>query len=741
MRRAELVLLCLACLLAADAASAAFASKPPLIGGIDVGPIAVALDGLGNRYVAGNAFLSTADFDPGKGVQTRPEIGPGSEPFVTKFDAAGNWVWTQTFGGTGNDQVTGLALSNTTVYVCGKFESNDAGFGGLGTISANYSGANFGAGFVLALDPATGAPLTAFNGTGAQTFGNSGGGRSGATCVFAFGSNLYVGGEFSAFGFGIGGSGSLNSTGQTDGFIAALDGTNGAARIGFSGDGLQTFAGNGNEVPRAMKQMSGVLYVGGAMSSTNFGVGAVGSVSSGAQYDEDAFVVALQASNGNKVAAFGGDGIVTLGGSATDNGWALDAANGLVYLAGTTGAANPAVDGVTATVATVGGKDAFVLALDGATGAPAAGFAGGLVYFGSGLDDTVSAIALTPSAVLVGGQFGRPPAPGGTDPPDAFLLALDLADGGPLAGFGASGVQTMTGGEVAGFYQPAMISGLAPGTSGLALVGNIAGKGYVGPSAAKTSFPGDGAFLVVLDPATGDPLNMGANQRPVASIPPICTPNPAVAGKPVKFRGIASDPDGDKVSFAWHFGDDGSSNAKSPKLTFATPGTHGADFTALDGKGGATPSPALSFQVIAAGTPYFDVSKATVALKFTGPGADTITVSGQFPLADGTALAGKVLTIDVGGVTKTFTLDAKGKSPKGNDTASVTAPKAGVAKFAASFKKGDFAAALANEGMTNATVANVYTPTLVTVTFDGAPSAETVQLVYAAKQGRSGAAK
>lgn len=737
MRRSRLVLIALAGTLAADAASAAFASKPPLIGGSDVIPLAVAIDASGNRYVAGNAFLLTADFDPGKGVVTRNVVGPGSEPFVTKFDAAGNWVWTQTFGGSDNDQATGIALGSGAVYVCGTFESNDAGFGDIGTISAHSDASNFGAGFVLALDPATGAPLTAFNGTGAQTFGGNGGGRARATCVYAFGTNLYVGGEFTSFGFGIGGSGSLNSTGQADGFIAALDGTTGAARTGFSGDGLQTFAGNGNEIPRAMRQMSGVLYVGGTMSSTNFGVGAAGSVSSGQQYDEDAFVVALQASNGSKVTSFGGDGIVTLGGSAGDEGWALDAANGTVYLGGLSSASNPAIDGVASSITPVGGKDAFVLALDGTTGATVTAFANGLVYFGSAADETiVSGIAATSGAVYVSGVFGDPPSPA-----DAFVLALGTADGGPLAGFGSNGVQTVTGGDVSNFHQHAQISGLAVGTPGVVIVGGVAGKGYVGPPLSKTSFPGDGGYLVLLDPATGDPLNMGANQRPVVTIPPICTPNPAVVGKPVKFRAIASDPDGDKLTFAWQFGDDGSSNAKSPKFTFTTPGMHGAQFLAQDGKGGATPSPALSFQVIAPGTPYFDVSKLTVSLKFTGGGADTIAVSGQFPLADGTSLSGKVLRIDVGGVVKTFTLDAKGKSPKGNDTASVTAPKAGVAKFAASFKKGDFSGEFVNEGMTNATVANVYAPTTVAVTFDGIAHSETVQLVYAAKQGKSGAAK
>src|SRR5439155_324736 len=107
--------------------------------------------------------------------------------------------------------------------------------------------------------------------------------------------------------------GSIDSSGQTDGFVAKLDGTTGGAQLGFSGDGLQIFAGNGNETVRSVVQANSRVYVGGTMSSTNFGIGAVGTISSGAQYDEDAFLACLQASNGNALASFAGDGVVTFG--------------------------------------------------------------------------------------------------------------------------------------------------------------------------------------------------------------------------------------------------------------------------------------------------------------------------------------------------------------------------------------------------------------------------------------------
>lgn len=236
----------------------------------------------------------------------------------------------------------------------------------------------------------------------------------------------------------------------------------------------------------------------------------------------------------------------------------------------------------------------------------------------------------------------------------------------------------------------------------------------------------------------------GANTPPKFDLPPIAAPNPGVAGKSIRFGTAAGDADrGDRISYEWHFGDGTTANTKSKALAkkeYAAPGNYDVFVRATDRNGGTADSETTTVTVVAPGTPYFDVAKVAVALKFKKVGKDTIKVAGQFPLADGTALEGKVFTIDVLGVSHPFTLDAKGKSGKGAIAARVVAPKGGVAKFTVTLT-GAFADLLALIGLENATVKNVDQETHVVVTFDGVSHAEDYVLVYSGKAGKSGAAK
>jgi hypothetical protein len=746
MRAVPFVAAAFAVAVASGASAAPFKGNPPMMGAIDVGTSAVAFDAAGNRYVAGNYFAG-ADFDPGPGVQTRPVRAAGSDPYVTKFDPTGKWLWTQTFGGTANDQIDAIALNNTTLFAVGAFESNDAGFGTVGTISAGSDANDFGAGFIIALDLATGEPVTAFNGTGAQVFAPNGGGSARATCVSTFGSTIYVGGHFGAVGFGIGLNGTINSTGQNDGFVAVLDGASGGPLIGFSGDGIQTFGGNGHEYVRGVVQRNSRVYVAGEMSSVNFGVGGVGTVSSGAQFISDAFLVGLQASNGNALASFATDGIVTVAGAGNEGGYAVVVDATTAYLAGIANSASVTIDGTGSAFPLIGGRDVFVLAVDAFTGAPATAFANGLQFFGATTDDgSVTGLALTPTAVYVAGQLGSANAgigaAGSFEQADSYLLALDRATGNALAGFAGDGVQTLSGANDANnFYQSATINALASGPAGLGIVGGCLATGRVGVAGANVKFPAPGAYLVLFDPATGDPGNMsGVNHRPLFLGPPIATPNPAVAGKPVRWKVLASDPDKNPLKFFWDFGDETTSTSKAPKKVFASAGTFTTEVTVDDGKGGQSASLGTDLVVFAAGVPYFDVTKLTLSLKFPQAAKDAVVVAGQFPLADGTALAGKSLTIDVGGESQTFVLGANGKAAVMSGSAAVKPPVGGVAKFTAKLT-GNRAAGLADEGLDADKATNQYAPTTVTVTFDGVANAETYPLFWTNKSGKSGTAK
>lgn len=80
---------------------------------------------------------------------------------------------------------------------------------------------------------------------------------------------------------------------------------------------------------------------------------------------------------------------------------------------------------------------------------------------------------------------------------------------------------------------------------------------------------------------------------PVSPPPPTNHPPVAVVGGPytssdgvVNFDGSASaDPDGDALTFAWNFGDGGSSSAVKPSHTYAAAGEYNVSLTVTDAKG------------------------------------------------------------------------------------------------------------------------------------------------------------
>lgn len=80
----------------------------------------VKVDVLGNVYVTGS-FSGTVDFDPGPGTASLSSAA-GTDAFVAKYDAAGNYIWAVSFAE--SDNSTGKVLTvddNANVYVTGNF--------------------------------------------------------------------------------------------------------------------------------------------------------------------------------------------------------------------------------------------------------------------------------------------------------------------------------------------------------------------------------------------------------------------------------------------------------------------------------------------------------------------------------------------------------------------------------------------------------------------------------------------
>ncbi|MHC4922532.1 MAG: hypothetical protein ACYTG4_00420, partial [Planctomycetota bacterium] len=132
--------------------------------------------------------------------------------------------------------------------------------------------------------------------------------------------------------------------------------------------------------------------------------------------------------------------------------------------------------------------------------------------------------------------------------------------------------------------------------------------------------------------------------------------------------------------------------------------------------------------------------KSSVKLNFAKPGADGIALKGALALPSQWTPSGLEVVVDVGGVTKTFTLDAKGKAKTESKDSIKISPKNG--KFKVKFGKGSYANALEDEQLTgDATVKKAPREVPVTVLMDGTMYRVNAQVLYSAKAGKKGKAK
>jgi len=80
----------------------------------------LAVDCEANVYILGS-YTGTVDFDPGPGSETRMSNGY-IDAFLSKFDSMGNLLWTQTWGGGGQDDGWTVVTDHSgNVYAAGRF--------------------------------------------------------------------------------------------------------------------------------------------------------------------------------------------------------------------------------------------------------------------------------------------------------------------------------------------------------------------------------------------------------------------------------------------------------------------------------------------------------------------------------------------------------------------------------------------------------------------------------------------
>lgn len=269
------------------------------------------VDGSGNTILTGY-YNNTADFDPGAGTAYLTSNG-GTDIFIAKYDASGNYVWARSMGGTSNDQGLSLTVDGIgNIYLTGYFRSVVDFDPGAGTANLTSNAAND---IFFAKYDASG------NYVWSKAMGSTYDDRGNSITIDASG-NVYVLGQFEQtvdFDPGIG-TANLTSAGTNDVFLAKYDALgNYVWTRGIGG----TNSDQGNSM--AIDGM-GNLYITGLYSET-------------VDFDPGAGIVNLTSLGGNDIflAKFDGSGTyawaVGMGGTGTDQGLSvsLDASNNVYF--------------------------------------------------------------------------------------------------------------------------------------------------------------------------------------------------------------------------------------------------------------------------------------------------------------------------------------------------------------------------------------------------------------------------
>lgn len=305
--------------------------------------LSIAIDAYENVYTTG-FFDGTVDFDPGPGVYTI--TASGTDVFVSKLDAAGNFLFAVNMGGASNEIGYGITLDSAkNIFITGNFQST-ADFDPSATIF-NITSAGLNDAFVTKLDS-----LGKF--IWAKGMGGSADDNGNSVSLDLLG-NVYFTGSFSTIAdFDPGpGTYTLASVGNADIFISKLDPSGNF--VWTAGIGGTT---NDDGMSITTDAFGNVFTMGNFFGTADFDPGAA-VFNMSAVGVADVFVSKMDAS-GNLIWA------KSIGGSGMDmaRGIKLDLA-GNIYLAGyfqTTADFDPGPGVLNFT--TAGGEDMFVEKLD-----------------------------------------------------------------------------------------------------------------------------------------------------------------------------------------------------------------------------------------------------------------------------------------------------------------------------------------------------------------------------------------
>ena len=316
---------------------------------------------------------------------------------LTDGGSIATWNWAQAGGGPALDNVTGLALSGSSVYPVGTF-TGQAGFGAA-TGSPLVAGAT--SSYVGQLTEASGGTSASWARVAQVQVGGSFAGQ--ATAADASG-NVYVAGYFS--GRITLGSTTLTAVGSIDAFVAKWDPRANAWVWALAAGGL------GGDQVNGLAVSGGNVYATGFITENNAGAnltrfGTLTATGQGTNAGQDVFVAKIADAGTSAAWTW----VQVAGGAGIDQARAIAASGSSVYLAGyfSNNTANTnAVTFGAATLAGLGssasGNDTFVAKLTdgGSTGTFNWALAGG----GLGADQAAG-VAVSGSNVFVTGYFSN----------------------------------------------------------------------------------------------------------------------------------------------------------------------------------------------------------------------------------------------------------------------------------------------------------------------------------------------
>ena len=343
--------------------------------------------------------------------------------------------------------------------------------------------------------------------------------------------------------------------------------------------------------------------------------------------------------------------------------------------------------------------------------------------------------------------------------------------------------------------QPAaIVSGTPLGAEQLNATADTPGTFAYTPAAGTVLPEGPNQTLLAqftpADTANYISAQMSLNITVVAPPPPVivsgptAVPNPPTAGKFVQlFCSVVSS---SALSSEWDFGDGTHVNTTGDSVihVYSPAGVYSVTFTGTDKhgfsvkgsltltvnpaliSGGAAPAETDSdgdgfsdAVEAAAGTASNDIhstpfagasagaptslpgAKMTISLQFAKTNSDSISVASSVLMPETGALNGQRITFNLGGVIRSYTLDASGAFKSASESLKLSGKSgARVSKFALKLSKGNFAVPLAAVGLANTDAKNAEVKIPLSVFFGNKFFRIDQPLVYSAKKGISGTA-